>query len=330
MVSDPKIYKMDKKNISGLLIPGTRCKLLSFFIVFLLALTGCEDFFLSEADNVSIPLSEPRLVVNSYISPQDTMIKVYVNRSRPHVGKSIVSPVNENADVYMAPKGGDFIKLSYDFNLRAFVVPASEFPVVPGRYYQLTVETPEGEFAEAECFVPEHAVEDVSFVDVRVVYDTWGGMEILIGWSVKPQKTHETNYFRTNGIMRSYRASNFNDEPFFVGSSPLWLDRGNEFFSDSQGSRYNFKGEHFGFIDVDGNLGDNEAYRFIDSVFITVFQTDFPYYRFHQSVEDYFFYDDDFPFAEAVRIYSNIEGGLGAFGGYNRKEYMIRAFPPAN
>lgn len=304
-----------------------------FLSLILLIFVSCEDFFLSEANNVDIPGSEPQLVVNSYISPQDSLIRVYVHRSTPHVmGYGEVSPVNENADVYMAPKGGEFTKLSYDYNLRAFTISVTEFAVAPGQYYQLKVETPEGEFVEAECFVPEHGVEHVSFVDLRVVYDNWGGMEILIGWSVKPQKTAETNYFRTGGYVRSYQIRNYGDDndTLFLGSRTLWLDRGNEFFSDSEGNRYNFRGEHYSFIDIDGSIGENEAYQYIDSVFVWVLHTDFPYYRFHQSVENYFAYDDDFPFAESVHIYSNIEGGLGTFGGYNRKDYMIRAFPPAN
>ncbi len=303
-----------------------------FILLMLFITVSCEDFFLSEAENVDIPGGEPQLVVNSYISPQDTLIRVYVHRSIPHIGYGRVSPVNENADVQMAPRGGGFTKLSYDFNLRAFTIPANEFAVVAGTYYQLKVESSEGEFVEAECYVPEHTVEDVSFVDLRVVNDNWGSMQMLIGWSVKPQKTSETNYLRTGGFIRSYRVDNYGNNPdtLFLGSFTLWIDRGNEFFSDSLGNRYNFRGEHHSYIDIDGNPGKNEDYQYIDSVFVSVFQTDYSYYRFHKSAENYFYYDDGFPFAESVRIYSNIVGGLGTFGGYNRKDYMIRAFPPGN
>lgn len=315
-----------------MLSPYACCKHIFIVFALLITMTGCEDFFISEVDNVKIPGSEPQLVVNSYISPQDTLIKVYVHRSRPHGMTHVeVSPVNENAEVYMAPKGGEFKKLSYDFNLRAFIIPATEFPVAPGKDYQLKVETPNGESVEAECHVPEHAVEDVSFVDLRVVYDTWGGMEVLIGWSVKPLKTAETNYFRTGGFVRSYRVRNYGDnDTIYAGSQDLWLDRGNELFSDAAGARYNFRGEFFGWIDIDGTQGQDEYYQNIDSVFVTVIQSDFSYFRFHQSVENYFYYDDDFPFAEPVHIYSNIKGGLGAFGGYSRRDYLLRVFPPAN
>ncbi len=307
---------------------------LSLFLVALMILifTGCEDFFLSEAENVDIPGSEPQLVVNSFISPQDSLIKVYVHRSIPHtIASDEVPPVNGNADVYIAPAGGEFIQLSYDYNLKAFTVSATVFPVEAGNYYQLKVESFGGEMVEAECFVPEYGVENVAFEDVRIINDNWGGMEMLLGWTVKPSKTNEINYFRTGGFVRSYQVNNYgNNDTVFVGSQELWLERGNEFFTDEEGALYNFKGEFYGWWNFNGSSGQNETYQTIDSVFVFVLQTDFPYYRFHQSVEDYFYYGDDFPFAESVHIYSNIVGGLGAFGGYNKKNYMIRAFTPEN
>ncbi len=296
-----------------------------------LLFTGCEDFFLSEAENVDIPGSEPQLVVNSFISPQDSLIKVFVHRSIPHtMASGQVAPVNDDADVFLAPKGGEFIQLSYDYNLKAFTIPASQFPVEAGKSYELKAESSEGETVKAECLVPEFGVDDVSFDDIRIVHDNFEGTEILLGWNVRPQKTSEPNYFRTGGIVRSYQINDYgNNDTVFIGSQELWLERGNEFFSDEEGALYNFKGEYYGWIDFDGSQGQGETSQRIDSVFVFVLQTDFAYYRFHQSVDDYFYYGEDFPFAESVHIYSNIEGGLGAFGGYNRKDYMIRAFDPA-
>jgi len=60
-------------------------------IITLLMLTSCEEI----VTNVkNLPKIEPKLVISSFISPQDTFIKVTVSSSTPILGDH----ANENID----------------------------------------------------------------------------------------------------------------------------------------------------------------------------------------------------------------------------------------
>ncbi|WP_082214568.1 DUF4249 family protein [Dyadobacter psychrophilus] len=48
--------------------------------------------------------------------------------------------------------------------------------------------------------------------------------------------------------------------------------------------------------------------------------TDFHYYHFHHSIN----MQDDNPFAEPARVYTNFTGGIGVFAAYNQTQQIIK------
>jgi hypothetical protein len=281
---------------------------------------------------VKIPGSEPQLVVYSFISPQDTIIKVYVEWSTPYSQDPREdNPMGGNADVQLARKGENFVQLSYDEELRAFTILAADFPVEAGNEYVLKVESHTGESVEAECFVPAFEVAEVVVGQPEFFNDQYDNRMLRYDWSVTAPDDGKERFFRSasSASICLYYDPEINPDTPFCDNYQIWLDRGKEFFQDESGDTYAFRAVFWGSIDLDGSnpVDPNNPYepQRIDSIFVYVLQTDYHYYRFHQSVENYYYYDDDFPFSESVHIYSNIKGGLGTFGGCNKMRYLVAA-----
>ncbi len=296
-------------------------------VVSIFVFGSCEDFFLKEVDHSKIPGSEPKLVVYSFISPQDTLIKVYVYRSRPYVKPAgQVMPVNGNASVRMGREGNEFSQLRYDENLEAFTISAGDFLVEGGFDYHLKVETPLGESVTATCHVP--AMGDIRLVmqPHRFKQDRYGDQILEVEWEIETPAGSKERYYRSGSYIFSC-ASFVQEDTRYCDKYEVWLDRGKEFFADKDGATHYFRGSYWGYVNLDGAIGEGD-YGYVqqtDSVFVYLLETDRNYHHFHLSADRYFYHDDGFPFSEPVHIYSNIEGGLGVFGGYNRRNYLLAA-----
>ncbi|TVQ87119.1 MAG: DUF4249 domain-containing protein [Bacteroidetes bacterium] len=307
-----------------------RSKVMQHFLVVTVALfllTGCEDFFTSEATNVKIPGSEPQLVVYSFISPQDSLIRVIVYRSIPNtIDPRNVPHVFGDAHVHLAKKGDAFTQLSYDEDLMAFVINADDFSVEAGNDYILRVEAFSGETVEAICYVPGFEVDTVMLYEPTQTTDQWGSTRTNIQWEVHPTPSSEVRYYRSGAYSTAWEIFE-NQHQLLLNISPLWLDRGQEFFTYTNETAPVFRASSRFHLNLQNGTSNTPESTRIDSLFVFVMQTDYHYYQFHRSVENYFYFDDDFPFAEAVHIYSNIQGGLGVFGGYNKRLLLVAATP---
>ena len=315
----------------------TKIWLFTALLITVLAFAGCEDFFVSEVDNVNIPGTKSRLVVYSYISTGDTLVRVYVNRSVPYVTAGrVIEPVGGRALVYMGTEGGEMIALNYDGELMCYAVDADEIPVTAGRNYTLEVHF-ENETVEAECYIPLITLseENLNISPPVTRTNEWDAESIEIEWRITPTATGGERYFRTGAYVKQYSIieENGDIDTVLLNINDLWLERGSEVFAGSEGQDYRFRAElwrstygypEYPYNGYQGEDGDGrQPAGMIDSVFLFVVESDIHYYRFHKSVIDYFGYDDDFPFSESVHIYTNVEGGLGVFGGYGRIDFHI-------
>jgi hypothetical protein len=167
---------------AGFLFKGIR--LLCLILFTFLVMVSCEDFFISEAAHVKIPGSESRLVVYSYISPQDTVIRVRVHRSDPYYSQAKAEPVSGQAVVSLARKGGKKSVLGYSENYQCYFIRPEEFKIEPGFIYQLSVELENGEKVKAECYVPELKYEYIWTEVMPVEVDEWGTGRSSINWKI--------------------------------------------------------------------------------------------------------------------------------------------------
>ena len=60
--------------------------------------------------------------------------------------------------------------------------------------------------------------------------------------------------------------------------------------------------------------------NFLDSLTIQLLTTDYHYYQYHISINNY---ESGNPFAEPTRIYSNVENGYGVFAGYQKSVFIV-------
>lgn len=292
-----------------------------FLPIIIIMLFSCEDFVVNEVDDIDLPGSESQLVVYSYISPQDTLIRVHVKRSVPYINENNdIEPVKDKAHVHLAKNNGEYHKLEYDDNYGCFVISPDNFNIEEDNTYFLKVESFDGETVEAECYVPELKLKDVEILDVEFSKDEWGNGNLSISWSITPESDNMKNYYNTGAyIVSEHLASgkvNSTLNSIEADSNEqhvqkLYMETGTPYFIDKDGNSYGFLART--------NIPNHSIFEADESVFVYIIQTDYHHYEFHRSADDYFYYDDGFPFSEGVRIYSNIQNGLGLFAGYNKK-----------
>jgi hypothetical protein len=296
-----------------------KIKILLFVSAFSLFFTACEK----DAD-VKLPKVEPKLVLTTFLSPQDTSILVYVKKTRPIFESydSYTTDAVENATVIISD-GTSSANLSFDPNGASgythgnYKISSSLFPISANKTYTITASTPDGKIATGFATVPSFA--NVNFAaDVTITtidsnstsynrnYDFNFSWDDIAGSATTYKIIAKRVSFNTLGIDTFYRYSTYIDD--FVN------DEGKD------GQRLTYKGQYsesgyssIGFGNTDTLLGyDYYIFNVSDS-----------YYQYNTTAVKVGFDSGD-PFAEPVLIYSNVTGGLGAVCAYNELARIIK------
>jgi hypothetical protein len=276
-------------------------------------LSGCEK----EVTGIKLPESSSKLVVASFISPQDTAVFVQVSRSQPIMGyqEPFGEPVT-NASVSISD-GTQTRQLTYRSFNAGYYIDTRDFPVVAGTTYTLRVSVPEGEVAEATCTIPEAPAEapSVTIDSVLDNNDRRADYFVRMDWLDVPD---QENYYRPMGeIKMAIKPAPPDTTQHYVVNPTYW--EGEVFLTDQgkDGERvYSPKGIlPMGYA---GSQGDITI-----TLYAHLLHTDPHYFQYHRSVQQALRSQDN-PFAEPVLVYSNITGGLGVFAAYNRTTVVIR------
>lgn len=283
--------------------------LFSLLFLPLLLLNSCEQ----NAD-VDLPVVSPKLVVQCFITPQDTLLRVRVTKSRP-VFTTGNGPINDapvqNAAVLLTnTTNGSAVSLSFDSQLGEFTYPASGFAIVSGNSYRLDVSAPEMDAVHAETTVPAAVPSDFT-ATMTYSLDTSSGTwnySISTSFSFTDLIT-ENDLYRTTTNMIAYDSS--------VNDSVAW-SYGDELYAD------------------DGRNGEQVTrsnsilYQAPPQAFATVrphamnfclMHCSKEYYYFHQALQNYNGGDD--PFSEPTLMYSNVTGGYGIFAGATYRKVTV-------
>ncbi len=143
-----------------------------FLSPFLLILSGIV-FFLSSCDSmisdVEVPDSDPKLVITGFLSPGDDSVSIFITKSRPLYkptpGYENQFPTVNNANVVITD-GLNTITLPFDPASGKYQVSAAAYPVRPGINYSLSVTTPDGYIASADCTIPEGIAPDIEITGI--------------------------------------------------------------------------------------------------------------------------------------------------------------------
>ncbi|MBV2245877.1 MAG: DUF4249 domain-containing protein [Lentimicrobium sp.] len=276
-------------------------------LVVLVLFPSCDQL-ISEID---APPSEPKLVVYSVISPQDSVVEVRVYKSNPLFNKVNYDyfdnrfPPVTNATVLMS-SGSRSVTIPYDEENETYRIDASAIDVEAGMHYVLMVMVPEFSQVSAECTVPEQAPPDIEITGSGFTQET-GMEEWYFEFKFKDLPGPGHNYL-VNAAILYYDPWMDETHNYFNGfkqGTPLVTDKSND------GGYFYYRTYPNAPVHVENS----------DKVWVSLSLIDEHYYLYAQSVNNF---QDENPFSEPTPVYSNIDGGLGVFAAMNS---VLKAVP---
>ncbi len=327
--------------------------------LFILSIWSCDPV----VTDITLPYEE-RMVIQSFISPQDTLLEVKVSKTKPVTGTFSSNQFYGNS-VYK-PLSGAIIEISdgqrkATFKLQTITNPSAlefdpitgkpatqtrigyflrtkDFLIMAGRTYTLTAKAPNLPDVSATCTVPNKTL--IYPVDVNVIkgkidsiqngYSSSNGVIVSRSFNLVKRidvnvkdVANEENFYAV--AYYSQKVTQYKDVS--TGKIQTQISYQQEpytnFIDDyrQDGKVLNFikAGVNFGFVSNDPNQPTNPSQpkTISHNLSIYVAITDKAYYQYNKTVVAGRGLNDDNPFAEPTLTYSNINGGLGAFGGYN-------------
>lgn len=237
------------------------------------------------------------IVINGYLSPQDTTLKVQISKSISRASNSPSSNedlVITNATVTIEDENQNEISLIYSSQSLNYEAPAADLAIIPGQKYFLTAIV-NGEEYKSSCTIPLATVTNVeSSVTDNTDDFNFGNKELRL-------KIEDIRDIRNYYIVGAIAAESQVDFEF------------NQFTTDA--NREN------GVINVDGFFNffdDPSADIMLNIKVVNAEQVVYEALR-ATFLNDY---NEGDPFFEPVIAPTNIEGknGFGVFGGYQLKE----------
>ncbi len=320
----------------------------------------------NEVDPDKLNKQAAKLVIASFISPQDSVLAVQISRSVPVLGTNPGgynnAGVNDVTDATVTiSNGAKFVALQFSrnykgLNVNLYQVNARLFPILAGQIYTLTVETPRGEKATAQCTIPAVAPTPELRLDSAVVQNGYrsgsGGREnyytkeysVRLRWKdIVGQK----NYYRTTGYFRFQPTPPANTTAVVpIGNQNIYFDYSGvqtdapstdgSMLTSREGVFYRPFNSYSTISGPTGTTVINSSTLETDpdkiqlgkivsfgELTVSLLHTDENYYKYHDAVTRQGDTGDN-PFAEPVQIPTNINGGLGCFAGYNRSTVVVK------
>lgn len=255
----------------------------SILIFFLLLLfVSCEKDV-----EVKLPVPEQKLVVSSFIYPQNPLTQVAVSLTMPIYNanqSNTYEPVKE-ATVVISD-GVNSWTLPYDVTTQTYSIDSAKLKIKTNTTYKLSVSTPDGKSVEATTTVPP---QNTSFT-YAVSKNTYGEYVLHGNWK---DPSNSTDYYRSEVFSKnSHTPSGWG----YMGTANV-SDEGNP----------------------GGTLGST-LYFYTSSdvpepVYASLLTASPEFYN-------YFVRRDKIatsggPFSEPIPMYTNISGGFGVFAGFN-------------
>ncbi len=251
---------------------------------------------------VPVPNVETKLVLFSFLSPEDNGVEATLTYSVPiynNNGGASFSPIPD-ANLVISDNNGNSKVMPFNSQKMTYYLPQSEFPIVPGLSYTITA-TYAGKTVKGTSIIPLQIMEIDEAKYSVVTSSNASQYEKQYLFSVKwKDDLQQHNYFRVN------------------------MQECNIYQWDT--SYYSIRDE---FVTDQNSTGDQMAvshkyYAYNDSKdtpnFVAyLLNTDVHYYEYHRRRVN--FQGDD-PFSEPAPQYANVEGGLGVVCSYRKSKKM--------
>ncbi|MFN8713593.1 MAG: DUF4249 domain-containing protein [Bacteroidota bacterium] len=282
----------------------TFVKLFLASVFLLTGFTSCER----DAD-VDLPNVPSKLALSCFISPQDTIIRAYVSRSIPIFtlntsGASTNEPFG-GATVTLTGNSGS-VQLVYNAATMMYEIPASQFQIVPGGTYSISVSANQYQTLTAQTTVPNAAPSDFA-VNASIAVDsiTFPGFPIISA-DLDHQFTDvagTVNYYQITVVMETYDSISARSQFLQLIQA---LDNDNN--KDGQLIRGN--------LSTGTNIFGNAV-----GLHVYLTTSGFDFYEFHRTILNGQNSGD--PFAEPALVHSNVTNGYGIFSGVNITSVFI-------
>ncbi|RYF69724.1 MAG: DUF4249 domain-containing protein, partial [Cytophagaceae bacterium] len=297
-------------------------------ILILLMLAACGSLR-NEVSPSLLSTEGEKLVVNSYISPQDTLLSVKVSRSKPVLGEQTDAlPYNVANAIVSLTDGDRVVVLRYLSDKQWYEAKANLLPIVTGRTYTLTVSTPDGKQVTASATVPKPVPVNQGILDSTVVTT---GIRLQKIYTVRldwQDPANEANYYKYAAYFSWNPGIGYpiNDQPKQASSTLRALPfarenrTGNLVTDDRQGGALlTSLAAEVGMVEVNANATNAQAAlkkmtlgQLLPGpqVLLQLLSTEELYYRYTDAIIRQRENRSN-PFAEPVLIPTNIQGGLG-------------------
>lgn len=253
-----------------------------------LGFSACEK----DAD-VELPVVESKLVISSFISPEDTIVKVGVTISQPLYNNSNSNQYSAVSYATVQITNGTTVQtMAYNADENYYFVSAAIFPITVGTTYNLTVSTPDGKNANASTSIPAQ--------NATLIYTA----EAVNNQSAGDTYAFRTEWNDTPGAEDYYRLVYY--DRFVYNFDTIYQEAFSNNFSDKDKDGTTMK-EQFEIYAYSGAGFSNGELHLIHA--------SKEYYLYHKKLTEAAFSGG--PFSEPVQMYSNINGGYGVFAGYN-------------
>lgn len=276
-----------------------RKRILSVLIP-LLILSACTD----SVTNVDLPEQDPRYVMHTYLSPEDSIIRVVLGRSRPVFSSDNINDTSWKAGAQVSING---ISLSRDSFSNCWSIDANVLNLQAGQTCTALASFQDGTSIQGSCIIPASVNQSLEFIGYDSVEYTWDPN--YIEYYARFRFTDiagESNYYQVGALISYFIQGE--------GDTLTYFQHGNLecLFSDNG---------------HDGDVNNGRLYILysgldpyapvITSVKLYLFTTDKLYYDYHKAL----YSQNNDPFSEPVIINSNVEHGLGAVAAY--RSYCI-------
>ncbi len=281
-------------------------------ILIITVFASCEDLFKGAVLEVELPEHESQLAPYGFFRDTDTILTVMVGKS---VG--ILDTINPyivyGATVELYKNGAlDYIFTFADSIGGYQVALNSPFNPVVGDEYELRVSAEGFESTSAIQVIPEKVeIIDATF-NLRGGVNQFGETVDII--DVKFQDpTGVSNFYEIGGYADISYTDPFDTTYTFEYRNEFYFESNDPNFSNGTISDANFDGQEYTLRLESYNFFDpNDPNVDVTSV-LNLSSATPEYATFINSLNDYWLAEDN-PFAEPVLLYSNMSGGVGAFG----------------
>ncbi|TVR38019.1 MAG: DUF4249 domain-containing protein, partial [Bacteroidia bacterium] len=291
---------------------------LVLLVIAVLLTHGCIEI----ATNVDFPGQEPKVVVHAFISPADSAAMVLLTWSipvqTPH-GETQLKYI-ENAVVRISAGDGREAYLDYDSERKLYTVSAHVFPIASNEEYYLMANVPGQSVITAACYIPP-ANNTLHLIELDTLMEDHS-KRLVVSYGFTDIPRERENFYAP----AAYReVSGY----YWQGDSLVYKKvkhlmhhiTGGLYFSNTgnEGKDFVIRAESY-LASWDKKTILTKAEDEPGSIILLLLVTDEHYFRYHR---DLLYYEPDDFFSEAAHIYSNIEGGLGVFAGFNRTEVTV-------